>query len=107
MTKLIVYELEEIKEFMVDNEFIVDHQVDYDQVVFTKKVNEIDYIFSITTPHEGNGFVWLFRADRTIEHDRWANCDWETEYTDVKDFKENALKNVEEVFNPDYFNDEE
>lgn len=81
--------MNEIKDFLLTKGYELKCIEDNQHYLFTKTIEELDFIFLLIAPHEGNNYHYIFRCDTVINHDRWSNCDFERSYLDVEDFKQN------------------
>lgn len=81
--------MEGIKRYLLENGFTFDYE--QETYYFSKVVDDVEYIVSIIPPHEGNGYMYIFRWDKKDDHDRWSNCEGEQEYLGVKHFTTMAL----------------
>lgn len=76
-------DIEEWKDFLISKGFIFTDKIDSDIYYFNKKVTGIDYVFSLTSPHSGSDYKWVFRANRKDTFERWSCCEYEEFYKDI------------------------
>ena len=66
--------------------------------IYTKKD---DLYFCIISPHEGNHFKFLLRANPVATFDRWGVCDFEKEFDNSKELvnylENNMIKIYQEI----------
>lgn len=74
-------DLEIVLQYLKDNNFKLVDRIDLDNFYF-----EIgDIVASLTSPHSGNNYSYLLRADFKKDFDRWSNCYFETNFKNYKE----------------------
>lgn len=86
-------ELDKVLQCFKENNFKLVNRIDFDNFYF-----EIENIIvSLTTPHSGNNYSYLLRADFKKNFDRWSNCEFETNFKTNEEML-NAISELNELY---------
>lgn len=73
-----------------------DSDYDMSNVYFDKVFDDELWYFLLVSPHSGNKYRWMFRAEYSEEFDRWSIAGYEEFYDTIQDFMDSAVKDVEQ-----------
>lgn len=72
-----------------------NYDCDMSNVYLDKDFDNESWYFSLVSPHSGNQYRWMFRAEYSEEFDRWSVAGYEEFYDTIQDFMDSAVKDVE------------
>jgi len=81
--------MDELKEFLISKGFKLVEIDDDDHYRFAKTVEEMEIIYLLVGPHEGNKNRYMLRGNPIDTFDKWGNCEWQRFYKNIEDFKLN------------------
>lgn len=84
--------MDKFNEFLLSKGFILTDVNDNFNYFYTKTVEDVEFVYCLTAPHEGTKNRYLLRAEPYETFERWSIARFQRFYKDFDDFKQNLGK---------------